>query len=106
MKLWRCTAEIEIVVASKTVPHEKDFRDMAEEEVRNNGFRNVSEIAEIKSSADLPDGWHLDCFPLAEGEVVDCTIADILDEIEAAERKRKEREPLPGQMELPLGETT
>ena len=104
MKLWHCTAEIELVIASESEPDAWTINHLAEEEVRDNIFNDGQCIGEIVDEKSLPANWDRTCLPRSDGEE-EATIGEILDQQRELKRIAAEKAPLPGQMTLPIGES-
>lgn len=99
MKLWRATAEVEVLIASEEEPDVYAITDAAEAEMRDNsGCLGMFSADLIEDHNDIPKEWR-GSIPRGDAKG---TCEQILDAYLEAERERKLAAPCPGQKELPL----
>lgn len=82
-KLWFCSTQFELVIASESQPSHIDILEAAIEAFRNDDILNMktSVKKEVRDLADLPENWDSVCIPYGDlhSGTIDRTVGDILD---------------------------
>lgn len=101
MRLWKCTCEIEVLIASEEEPTGYEIADAASDEMRDNSLDCCEAFGpeEITDLKEIPKSW-LDSSPRGECQDKTCEqiVTERLEELEAEAL----RTPMPNQMPLPL----
>ena len=105
MKLWLCSASIEVVIASETEPTDFEIQEAAEDEVRDSSLEADGFPRAITKLGSIPQHWR-DSLPRGDIEETafdDMTCEEILEEIERQRLEKAANSPMPNQTSLPLG---
>jgi hypothetical protein len=100
MKLWSCTVEVEVLMASDDEPGQWEMAQAAEDELSDNRDCAFATSMEITKHSEIPEEWR-GSVPRGD-DADDMTCEEVLEQAIKEHEAEALKRPMPNQMALPI----